>query len=67
MFKPVNYGRLVCRIRSEESCVRIGGGGGLSEIPKRGGGGGNCPKYLKRGGETKILKRGTSWVKGWVP
>ena len=21
----------------------------------------------KRGGETKILKRGASWVKGWVP
>ena len=39
MFKPVNYGRLVCRIRSEESCVRIGGGGG--------GGG---PKNLKGGG-----------------
>ena len=38
-------------------------------------GGGNCVKYLKgggiekRGGETKILKRGggASWVKGWVP
>ena len=36
-------------------------------------GGGNCLKYLKRGGtekrggETKILKRGVgSWVKEWV-
>ena len=41
MFKPVNYGRLVCRIRSEESCVRIGGGGGGGggEKKQRGGGG----------------------------
>ena len=37
-------------------------------------GGGNCLKYLKgrrgtekRGGDTKILKRGPSWVKGWLP
>ena len=34
---------------------------------------GNCLKYLKRGGteqrggDTKILKRRASWVKGWVP
>ena len=35
-------------------------------------GGGNCMKYLKRGrigkrgGETKNLKWGKSWIKGWV-
>ena len=35
---------------------------------------GNCVKYLKRGGteekgeeREKFLKRGTRWVKGWVP
>ena len=33
----------------------------------------NCLKYLKggeaekRGGDKKILKRGASWIKGWVP
>ena len=42
---------------------RFGGGGG--------GGGGNCLKYLKRGGtekrggDTKILRKEASWVKGW--
>ena len=33
-------------------------------------GGGNCLKYLKRGEKevgNKSLKRGASWVKGWVP
>ena len=36
-------------------------------------GGGNCLKYLKkgveqnRGGYTKILEKGTSWIKGRVP
>ena len=23
--------------------------------------------WIRTGGETKILKRGPSWVKGWVP
>ena len=31
----------------------------LSELPKRAG-------TEKRGGETKILKKEVSWVKGWV-
>ena len=35
-------------------------------------GGGNYLQYLKRGaenkgGDTKILKRGTNWSKEWVP
>ena len=31
-------------------------------------GGGNRLKYLERGGDTKILKRGVaSWVKRWAP
>ena len=48
---------------------------GWSDYGRRGlrEGGGKCVKYLKRGGtetregETKILKRGASWVKEWVP
>ena len=50
----------------EDRCVRLGQNGVCLRQ-----GGGNCLKYLKRGGierrggETKILKRGASWVKGW--
>ena len=44
--------------------MRTGGGGvrvgGTFKIPKKG-------VEQKRGGETKILKREASWVKGWVP
>ena len=46
-------------IRAGGDCVRMGK---LSKIPTGKGSG-----TEKRGGETKILKRGTSWVKGWVP
>ena len=28
---------------------------------------GNCIKCLKKGWETKILKRSACWVKVWVP
>ena len=54
----MNQERLVDRIRARR---------GLRE------GGGNCLRYLKRartekrGGETKILGGGASWVMGWVP
>ena len=40
-----------CQIRTKGVCIRVTGGGELSEIPYRGGGTEN------RGGETKVLKR----------
>ena len=39
----------------EDRCVRLGQNG----VCLRQGG------IERRGGETKILKRGASWVKGW--
>ena len=46
------------QIRVGGGCMRVGGT--VSNTLKGVG-------TEKRGGETKILKRGTSWVKGWVP
>ena len=47
--------------------IRAGGGGGgcigVGEIVNNALNGGGTEK---RGGEIKILKRGASWVKGWV-
>ena len=54
----------ICKIRW---CVGLGQERGCLHE-----GWGNCMKYLKRGriekrgGETKNLKWGKSWIKGWV-
>ena len=46
------------QIRTGGGCVRVGG---TVKNNLKGGG------TEKRGGQTKILKRRTSWIKGWVP
>ena len=45
----------MCQFRAGGGCVRVGGT--VRNTTNRGGTG-------KRGGETKILKGGASWVKG---
>ena len=49
---------MVGQIRAGEICVRVGG---TVKNALKGGG------TEQRGGDTNILKKGTSWIKEWMP